>query len=110
MVGGFTILTYPLKLMFIEFIRWHLQVMQVILVIYLMVSDMGGSFSSPTRGYLVVDHASTITPATLRNTIEFITIQHKGNAKDFGEFNYSEVMEGSWCSSYYKWIFWWWIW
>jgi len=54
-----------------------------------VVSDMAGSFASPTRGFF----GGGKGPET--NIIDFITIQSKGNATDFGDLNDGTRAEGS---------------
>ena len=54
-----------------------------------VVSDMAGSFASPTRGFF----GGGKGPET--NIIDFITIQSKGNAIDFGDLIDGTRAEGS---------------
>ena len=54
-----------------------------------VVSDMAGSFASPTRGFF----GGGKGPET--NIIDFITIQSKGNATDFGDLIDGTRAEGS---------------
>ena len=54
-----------------------------------VVSDMAGSFASPTRGFFGAGKG----PET--NIIDFITIQSKGNAIDFGDLIDGTRAEGS---------------
>ena len=53
-----------------------------------VVSDMAGSFASPTRGFFGGGKPET-------NIIDFITIQSKGNAIDFGDLIDGTRAEGS---------------
>ena len=53
-----------------------------------VVSDMAGSFASPTRGFFGAGKPET-------NIIDFITIQSKGNAIDFGDLIDGTRAEGS---------------
>ena len=53
-----------------------------------VVSDMAGSFASPTRGFFGGGKPET-------NIIDYITIQTKGNATDFGDLIDGTRAEGS---------------
>tara|TARA_B100000287_G_scaffold4645_1_gene4536 strand:+ start:171 stop:1184 length:1014 start_codon:yes stop_codon:yes gene_type:complete len=57
-----------------------------------VVSDMAGSFASPTRGFFCGGKPET-------NIIDYITIQTKGNAIDFGDLIDGTRAEGSGASN-----------